>query len=127
MTDDELDYLDIERWAPCPDVRGCQVSTHGRVRGASGRILKPVPHHNGYMRVRLYCPQTKAKPTWRVHRLVAIAFIPNPYELPEVHHRDHEIENNHVANLEWVTRQDNMDYRYADDREVCPHAPSYYC
>lgn len=125
MTDAEADYFGIERWAPAPGCTSCSVSTLGRVRGASGRILRQTPHHNGYMRVRLWCPKTKAKPTWRVHRLVATAFIPNPYNLPEVHHVDHNIENNAVLNLQWVDRQMNMDYRYAEDRDQCSDYYAY--
>lgn len=48
--------------------------------------------------------ETKRK---AVHRLVAEAFIPNPKSLPEVNHIDETRDNNHVSNLEWVTRSEN--------------------
>lgn len=48
--------------------------------------------------------------TARVARLVAIAFIPNPYNLPEVNHKDYNRQNSHVNNLEWITHADNVRY-----------------
>ena len=45
-----------------------------------------------------------------VHRLVAMAFIPNPDNLPVVNHRDENPRNNHVDNLEWCTIQYNTNY-----------------
>lgn len=47
-----------------------------------------------------------------VHRLVAEAFIPNPDNLPEVHHKDNNPHNNHVRNLEWCTHQVNLAHSY---------------
>ncbi len=44
-----------------------------------------------------------------IHRLVAIAFIPNPLNLPEVNHKDHDKLNNRASNLEWVTRKKNAE------------------
>lgn len=46
-----------------------------------------------------------------VHRLVAEAFLPNPDNLPQVHHIDANPLNNHVDNLKWVTAQDNRQYQ----------------
>ncbi len=48
-----------------------------------------------------------------VHRLVALTFIPNPNNLPEVNHKDKNTLNNNVDNLEWCTRKDNLNYSYS--------------
>lgn len=79
------------------------VSNLGQVKNKHGRILKPAIR-NGYCRVYL-------KDKWYpVHRLVAMAFIPNPDGLPEVNHKDFNKFNNCVDNLEWCTRKYNTRY-----------------
>lgn len=55
----------------------------------------------------------KSNEGWRtgcVARLVAIAFIPNPNNLPEVNHKDYDRTNSNVDNLEWISRADNVRY-----------------
>ena len=47
-----------------------------------------------------------------IHRLVAIAFIPNPLNKPCVDHIDHNKLNNNVSNLRWVTIEENNKHRY---------------
>lgn len=75
---------------------------------------------NGQKRNRYYnadgyamCAIKIPKKGWRsifVHRLVALAFIPNPYNLPEVNHKDYNRANPCVENLEWMSRKDNVQY-----------------
>ena len=71
----------------------------------SGKILKPHANHRGYLMVDLY-KEGKVK-KGIIHRLVAITYIPNPYDLPEIDHIDTNRQNNHVSNLRWCTRRDN--------------------
>lgn len=71
----------------------------------SNRFLSPYLNQRGYLLVDL-CGDGFRK-QYRVHRLVAEAFIPNPLGLETVNHKDEVKTNNHVDNLEWMTRLDN--------------------
>jgi hypothetical protein len=48
---------------------------------------------------------------YKVHRLVAQAYIPNPDNLPEINHKDEDKTNNCVSNLEWCTKEYNLNYK----------------
>ena len=103
-----------ERWLPVPDFEDdYEVSDHGRVRrsrGArgvvAGRFLRPASSRGGYPQVVLYCDgHGKRGP---VHRLVAAAFIgPAPTPRHQVNHKNGIKSDNRLANLEWVTCQEN--------------------
>lgn len=80
------------------------VSTWGRVKGVHG-IMKPYENHKGYLKIGLFKDGKNNK--HRVSRLVAKAFIPNPYNLPEVNHIDGNKQNNSFTNLEWVSGEQN--------------------
>ncbi len=80
------------------------ISSWGRIKNAKG-LLTPFKNHKGYLRITLY---KDGKPSnHRVNRLVAKAFISNPYNLPEVNHIDGNKQNNSFSNLEWVTGEQN--------------------
>jgi hypothetical protein len=57
------------------------------------------------------------KQTVLIHRLVALAFIPNPNGYKEINHKDEKKQNNNVDNLEWCTREYNMAYGSARLRQ----------
>lgn len=92
-----------------------EVSDNGDVRRINNHhIIKPTVHKDGYHVIRLrHCGKTI---TEYAHRLVAMAFIPNPdgYEL--VNHKDENRQNNAVYNLEWCDRRYNMLYNGAAKR-----------
>lgn len=72
------------------------------------KIIKGQDTKKGYLLVRLYknnCYTIKS-----IHRLVAEAFIPNPDNLPQVNHKDENVANNIVSNLEWCTNEYNINY-----------------
>jgi hypothetical protein len=63
---------------------------------------------DGYMQITV--GKTGNRSQYRVHRMVAEAFIPNPDNLPEVNHKDNDRTNNCVDNLEWCTHEYNIQY-----------------
>ena len=65
-------------------------------------------NNSGYVQVLLSINGKQKAPL--VHRLVAMAFIPNPYGLPEVNHKDENKLNNSADNLEWCTHKYNQNY-----------------
>ena len=86
-----------------------QVSSKGRIRNkATKAIKKSFINDRGYVIVSLY--KDESLKTFRVHRLVAQAFIPNPNNLSEVNHLDENKQNNSIFNLKWCTRQENLEY-----------------
>jgi hypothetical protein len=70
--------------------------------------LKLKENEKGYLKVRL-SKNGKAK-TYRVHRIVAEAFLENPNNYKEVNHIDENKTNNNVNNLEWCTREQNIEH-----------------
>lgn len=89
-----------ETWKPIPNWN-YEVSNLGRVRRASDkRILAPTVMPNGYLRVTF----TTRRQDYRVHRLVAQAFLPPPADpTMTVNHKDGVKQHNWDANLEWAT------------------------
>lgn len=97
-----------------------EVSNLGRVRSLNylrtgkAKLLKQQLDKHGYKRVGLY-EDGKAK-SLLVHRLVAMAFLPNPNNLPMVNHKDENKTNNNVSNLEWCTVSYNNNYGTRNER-----------
>jgi hypothetical protein len=104
-----------------------QVSNYGQIKSL-GRIIKypgsKYGMHNGVFRpekilkhktkgyagVTLSNGKNKIYPN--IHRLVALAFIPNPLNKPCVNHIDGDKQNNCVSNLEWIDWADNVIHAY---------------
>lgn len=103
--------IEIEEFRDIPGYEGVyEVSNLGRVR-RNGKILKPGKNRDGYLLVSL--SKNGIRKTVRVHRLVALSFLSNPNNLPEINHRDENRTNNTVDNLEWCTRDYNINYSQA--------------
>ena len=102
----------MEEWRDVPGYEGLyQVSNLGRVRSEKrsttrGVILKGKINTHGYVEVTL--SKKNVRKTARVHRMVAIAFIPNPEGKPQVNHRNGDRSDNRAENLEWCTASENM-------------------
>jgi hypothetical protein len=85
------------------------ISSKGRLKNAkTGRIHAVNLDSDGYPHY-LLCSNNKRKPV-TAHRLVALAFIDNPSNLPCINHKDENKTNNSVENLEWCTVKHNNCY-----------------
>ena len=100
----------MEEWRDIKDYEGLyKVSSYGRVYSYyTKKSLRPRKDKEGYLMVSLY-KENKAK-EHKVHRLVALHFIPNPNNHPQVNHKDENKANNKVDNLEWCTNLYNHNY-----------------
>lgn len=111
----------MEIWKDVKGYEGLyQVSNLGNVRSERG-ILKPQVRQHGYLGVMLYYRgghKTRHFKQFSVHRLVAEAFIPNPYGYAEVNHIDENKTNNRADNLEWVSHFQNCHHGTAIERRV---------
>lgn len=87
-----------------------KVTEDGRVYSEhSGRYLNPIIVKDGVLKVRIKI--NGIKKSLAVHRLVAIAYVDNPDNKPQVDHIDGNKGNNHVNNLRWCTNEENQAYR----------------
>jgi NUMOD4 motif/HNH endonuclease len=112
--------MSMETWRAVVGFEGFyEVSDHGRVRSLPrngtrrlGTLLTPFlsGRPRAYFSVLLAVYGTNR--VKRISRLVAEAFIPNPENRPEVNHKDAVKTNNHVSNLEWATKSENIQHAY---------------
>lgn len=116
----------MEEWKDIKGYEGLyQISNKGRVKSLAKeiitnngysvctkkygeKILKPQHNQKGYQQIGLHCDGKTSRKM--IHRLVAEAFIPNPYNLPQVNHKDECKDNNVVENLEYCTNDYNHNY-----------------
>lgn len=105
---DVIGYEGLYEVSNLGNVRSCEHFTNGH--HLISRVLKQ-NLNNRYMYVKLYKNHTKR--SVRVHRIVAMAFIPNQDGKPQVNHIDGNRLNNSASNLEWCTQSENI--RHAID------------
>lgn len=81
------------------------IDKNGVSKSIKGTIRKPHKGTNGYLYIGL--KKNGIQKITSIHRLMAIAFIPNPKQLSDVNHKDFNKLNNSIENLEWCTRREN--------------------
>lgn len=121
---DNIEGREPEIWVPLTcDERIKQpmyeISTYGRVKNNYGHIMKPDVDKDGYLKFTLQSVEGKKLKRFS-HRLVGLQFIPNPENKPEINHKrvyttesgrtkcPHD--DNYYKNLEWSTRQENINH-----------------
>ncbi|MGL1886285.1 MAG: HNH endonuclease [Reichenbachiella sp.] len=96
------------------DYPNYMVTREGEVINTNtSRVLKQEENSCRYLRVTV-CKNNKPK-RFFVHRLVAIAYVPNPDGLPQVNHLDGDKQNNNVENLEWCTQSINQYHAHSNN------------
>lgn len=94
-----------------------EVTNTGLVYGCkSGVFLSQKIRKDGYAEVNLW--KDGVGVSYRVHRLVAEAFVPNPDHFPQINHKDECKSNNNADNLEWCTAKYNSHYGTGNKRGV---------
>lgn len=115
--------MKVEVWKDIENFSKYQVSNLGNVKSKDRYtkakddeiihrkefLLKGFINKKGYKQVTLYDDNGKPK-TLRVHKLVALTFIENENNLPQINHIDGNKLNNEVSNLEWISNYDNMQH-----------------
>lgn len=96
------------QWKIIKDFEDYKVSNTGKVFSIKrNKMLKPYEKKN-YLGVYLY--QNNTRKFMTIHRLVALAFIDNPNNYPQINHKDENTKNNCVENLEWCSAKYNCNY-----------------
>lgn len=109
-----------ERWKNIIGFEGYQISTHGRLKSLDRKVWNPANKSFSLIKGLIKKQDFKNKNyaqialcnngiyhKFLIHRLVALHFVPNIKNLPEVNHKDLNKQNNFYKNLEWTTRLEN--------------------
>ena len=107
----------MEKWKEVSGTNGqYEVSNTGFLRthnwkgSGQTRVMKPAVDACGYLRTMIVV-NGRAR-TIKVHRLVAESWVENPEGKPQVNHKDGVKTNNHIDNLEWVTKRENIQHAF---------------
>lgn len=96
----------MEMWKLIDGFPGYEISSACRIRSLPHkRILKQSNHIKGYMTIGLR--KNRESSSRLVHRLFAIAFVPNPENKPFINHKNGNKKDNTIENLEWCTGKEN--------------------
>lgn len=119
----------VEEWRAIPEWESYEVSNIGRIRSVDrviyekptnkarrlkGKVMTLKFDQHGYKQVQMN--HNGKRKLFKVHRAVAMAFIPNPKNKPCVNHKDNNPANNMVENLEWCTLKENAQWMLKQGR-----------
>jgi hypothetical protein len=98
-------------WKIISELPQYAVNEFGEVKNIKrGNILKPRVDTRGYLTIQFKINTITLNRT--IHRLVGLAFLENINNLPEINHIDGNKLNNHISNLEWVSKSENMQHAH---------------
>lgn len=121
-----------DKWLPIPGYGGYEASSTGLIRSVDrqitqkghkntytrimkGKIIKPGVLNSGYQVVWLSVAGKTSAVT--VHRLVALAFLPNPNGYKDINHINGNKKDNRIENIEWVSRSMNIRHAHTLPRK----------
>lgn len=110
-------YYEVSNLGNVRSVDRVIVKSDGVVMPRRAKAMKRCLNQDGYLTVKL--SKNGKSERIAVHRLVALAFIPNPNNLSEVNHIDFDRTNSRIDNLEWVSHRDNVQYTIDAGRHHC--------
>jgi hypothetical protein len=93
------------------------ITNDGKVYNSQRKRFLCLKHFNGYIGIALTSYDNKIK-TFYAHRLVALLFIANPTNLPEVNHIDFDKTNNKIENLEWISHSGNIKHNLSRNIQI---------
>jgi hypothetical protein len=97
----------MEIWKPVVDFPEYFVSNLGNIK-RNNKLLKSYPNNRGYLTVSL--SKDGIVKSYLLHRLVGIAFLPNPENKPTIdHYPDKTVTNNNINNLKWATDDEQLE------------------
>ena len=99
----------MEEWRIINDFPNYSVSNLGNVMNNKTNKLLKLCNKSGYYHISL--TNKNSHKTFKVHRLVALTFIENDEDKPQVNHKDKNKLNNNISNLEWVTHKENCQHK----------------
>lgn len=117
-----------ELWKPIPFANLYEASNFGNIRNKKTKKVKK------FNIEKLKKTKTRVRATsirkndgsikgFYLHRIIAQTFLPNPNNYPEVNHKDGNPYNNHLDNLEWCSREQNMKHLHQSKKIVCHTRP----
>lgn len=116
---------DREIWMPVNGYGNYSISNFGHIKYSdSDKRIKVEKNNWGYKYIRLR--KDKKTFTTTIHRLVALHFVPNPDNKPQVNHINKNKNHNSYFNLEWVTVKENLSYGKKPIRNSKKYYRDYY-
>ncbi|UGO48066.1 HNH endonuclease [Bacillus phage vB_BanS_Skywalker] len=103
---DNGDNYEISNTGECRSISRTMIDKKGNIRHYKSKVLKLIVSTKGYMTINISMNSKQRK--HNIHRLVALAFIPNPEGKDTVNHKNGDKTDNNVTNLEWSTNQENQ-------------------
>lgn len=103
--------MQYTKWIPLKEFSGFIVSDTGLI----AKLIKPYPNRKGYFRQNFKNDGNNIR---YIHRLIAESFIPNPGNRKTVNHKNRNVQDNRVCNLEWMTNYENLIHRHTTERAV---------